>query len=302
MKKYATIRNYARLHHKQAGMTLIELTVVLLILVGLAGLMIPYVSGFVEKTHDSTTLTNLSDLDRIVPQYRMIKNTYPDDLESLVEAPTATSTVGTAMYTKLFKSYLFKAEALGANALISLNKAGISSLINNNSASSDATFKSTYDVTGQIQNTKYAPLATTLVAKVSGADWMNTNAIVPSVPANDGSDPASQHLAYTFGRPATTFNTLCYDYVAFGIGQDNSMIGAALQTAPVHFSADGDSNPVDKYSRYITVFEVQKSTTTADGCPDQIQAAKFVGTAMNMNFNALIGTPSSQAWANARLK
>jgi prepilin-type N-terminal cleavage/methylation domain-containing protein len=34
---------------RQAGMTLIELTVVLLILVGLAGLLVPYVGSFVQK-------------------------------------------------------------------------------------------------------------------------------------------------------------------------------------------------------------------------------------------------------------
>ena len=45
-KKLHSIGNYAYRHYKQIGMTLIELTVVLLVLVGLAGLLIPYVYEF----------------------------------------------------------------------------------------------------------------------------------------------------------------------------------------------------------------------------------------------------------------
>ena len=54
---------------RQAGMTLIELTVVLLVLVGLAGLMIPYVSGFVTKTHDATGSDSLASLNSAIQRY-----------------------------------------------------------------------------------------------------------------------------------------------------------------------------------------------------------------------------------------
>ena len=47
-------------HNKQrgqSGFTLIELTVVLLVLIGLAGALLPYVQGFVGRTHDATVQT-----------------------------------------------------------------------------------------------------------------------------------------------------------------------------------------------------------------------------------------------------
>ena len=43
--KHYKVKQYTR----QAGMTLIELTVVLLVLIGLAGLLLPYVSGFMME-------------------------------------------------------------------------------------------------------------------------------------------------------------------------------------------------------------------------------------------------------------
>ena len=67
---------------RQAGMTLIELTVVLLVLIGLAGLMIPYVSGFVGKTHDSTGTNNLARLNGNFARFENEYMRQPDNLES----------------------------------------------------------------------------------------------------------------------------------------------------------------------------------------------------------------------------
>ncbi len=47
---------------REAGMTLIELTVVLLVLIGLAGLALPYISGFVGKTHNATSAASGAEL------------------------------------------------------------------------------------------------------------------------------------------------------------------------------------------------------------------------------------------------
>ncbi len=60
---------------RQAGLTLLELTVVMLILIGLAGLALPYASGFLQRAHDSTGASNLQAInqaiDRVVLPYRL---------------------------------------------------------------------------------------------------------------------------------------------------------------------------------------------------------------------------------------
>ena len=79
----------------QAGMTLIELTVVLLVLIGLAGLLIPYVSGFVGKTHDSTGTFNSAGLDNNIQRYITEKMRAPNNLESLVQTVAGAGAAGT---------------------------------------------------------------------------------------------------------------------------------------------------------------------------------------------------------------
>ena len=52
--------------NKQAGMTLIELTVVLLVLVALAGLAIPYVSGTSRKALCDATDVSMANIKRVI--------------------------------------------------------------------------------------------------------------------------------------------------------------------------------------------------------------------------------------------
>ncbi|MCX8026056.1 MAG: prepilin-type N-terminal cleavage/methylation domain-containing protein, partial [Thermanaerothrix sp.] len=86
--------------YRQAGMTLIELTVVLLVLLGLAGLLIPYVTGFAEKTHDSTGTNNLAQLNQNIARFETQYMRSPDRLETLV-------TGGNIIYPKLMNPDLF---------------------------------------------------------------------------------------------------------------------------------------------------------------------------------------------------
>lgn len=92
MKRYYKAMSYAKMHHKQAGMTLIELTVVLLILIGLAGLLIPYVGSFVQKTHDSTNSSNLANLNNAFIRFVASENRLPHHVDSLTNNAAVTGT------------------------------------------------------------------------------------------------------------------------------------------------------------------------------------------------------------------
>lgn len=82
MKKTTSIKNYAKRYHKQVGMTLIELTVVLLILIGLAGLLIPYVGSFNEQTQDSTNSNNVTQLNNAFMRYVAEKGKLPPHVDT----------------------------------------------------------------------------------------------------------------------------------------------------------------------------------------------------------------------------
>ena len=88
--KHYKVKSYAR----QAGMTLIELSVVLLILVGLAGLLIPYVGSFTQTTHDSTNSNNVTQLNNAFLRYTSEKNRLPPHVDLLTNGVAAGPATG----------------------------------------------------------------------------------------------------------------------------------------------------------------------------------------------------------------
>jgi type II secretory pathway pseudopilin PulG len=274
--KHYKVKQYTR----QAGMTLIELTVVLLVLIGLAGLLLPYVGGFMSKTHDSTGTNNQASLDNTIQRFQGSNMKLPNNMEALIngvpgtasatDATCQTALIDTA-YCKLMYTGFFVPVQLAAPRLASLNSAGITSLYYNNPDTANATFLSTL------------PTPTTLAA----ASWV----------AGVGTHTFAtieEHLAYTFQRPVSNFDSTCYDYVAFGIGEGSELTGKAMSTAPVHFASQGGMGPVNKYNRFVGVFQVDKlaaasapaavGTTgiNSKGCNAGTEAAKFIGSAMSM--------------------
>ncbi len=273
--KYYKVKNLTR----QAGMTLIELSVVLLILVGLAGLLIPYVSGFVAKTHDATTTSTIAELNNTIQRFQTQRQAFPDRLESLYDVASGT------IYNKLMTTAYLGTSAANASMVSSLNKAGITTVLNANNLTGAPTFAST---TG---------------AAFTVASGTNLVVMKGNPAAQFWGDTTQLQLIYAFGGQSTDYDTTCHSYVVLGIGDGNEMVGNAMQAAPVHFSENGDNGPTLKYGRYVAVFKVQ-NTTASPGtavCPDQPQAAKFVGAAMDLDFAALVGQVGSLSWTNSRL-
>lgn len=291
----------------QAGMTLIELTVVLLVLIGLAGLMIPYVSGFIEKTHDSTGTWNGAALDSNVQRYQMDKQGLPNRLEALINvaAGTALATDATCVaavadtpYCKMMSTAFLSTavvntagaadEAVRAN---SLAMSGITDVYYNDPDTDNATFGSILGIPVTLND--------------GAAHTLATVSATPSATITT----VAQHLAEAFERTEDSFDTTCYDYVVMGIGDQSDLIGTTMNTAPVHFSQVGAMGPALKYNRFVAVFEVDKTTAlvagvvgTNKGCSTGMEPARFVGTAMSMGAAAghLFGTSHSLAhsWEN----
>lgn len=277
----------------QAGMTLIELSVVLLILVGLAGLMLPYVSGFIAKTHNSTTVDTVAELNSTIQRYQSSKWALPNKLETLVD-----NTAGTT-YNKLQSSQAGYSDLLGVlsggpltAASTSLNAAGISLAYGNNNLTSDATFNSTLGSALPITST-----STTSLAYLAGGTTSDNKLLTYGLIKNTGT-PVQDQLIYAFGGDASTWDVACTNYVVMGIGSANSMIPAAMQSAPVHFSGTGAQSTALAYNRYVAVFAVPNSTTYCASAPS---VATFVGSAMLMPFPAIVGLNGAQQYANSNI-
>jgi len=106
--------------HRRA-FTLIELIVVLTILIGLAGVLIPTVTNMVGRTNRSTSAINISEIAGAVQRYEAIYINYPDNLDSLM-----TDLVGTDLNTLNPNLPLVTADVtLTADTLDTLNEAGI---------------------------------------------------------------------------------------------------------------------------------------------------------------------------------
>lgn len=250
-------------------MTLIELTVVLLVLIGLAGLMIPYVISFVSKTHDSTGSNNLAQLNGAIIRYENSVGVHPANFESLVEQ------AGGTVYGDLMRTNLFSVLSLNTNQFTSLNAAGITDLfeMSDSSANESATFDST----------------------VNSSTALAVGVNVAEVAAGGTADQAA-HMLEAFGRH---FDVGCYTYVALGIGAQSDLIGQTITDAPVHF-ANNQKNmgPDDKYNRFVAVYQVDNSDSTGnslvDGvtgaaCTERVEDAKFVGAAMAMGMGHMFG-------------
>jgi general secretion pathway protein G len=78
-------------HRKQAGFTLIELMVVVVIIAILAGLIIPRFMGETDKAKQAKAKMQIESLESALKMYKLDNGSYPtteQGLKALVEAPT----------------------------------------------------------------------------------------------------------------------------------------------------------------------------------------------------------------------
>lgn len=290
---------------RQAGLTLLELTVVMTILVALAGLTIPYVSSFFGAARDSTSVSSLAEVDKWIQSYSTKFMKEPNNMEALINGVVGTSTTDTncnatnaavnTVYCKLMFPGYFSPLPLTTAHLSSLAMAGIASLYYNDPTTTNATFASTV-------STPLTLTAGNVVAQVVNPNTLNAGTWIPPTtnpPATGTTPTIEDYLADVFGTTAHNFDGQnCYVYVAFGVGNQSSLTGTVMSTAPVHFTSDGSAGPVVKYNRYLAVYQVDAQNNPSPvigvttglnpsvmtkGCPSGIEPAKYIGAAFAGN-------------------
>jgi type II secretory pathway pseudopilin PulG len=287
---------------RQAGMTLIELTVVLLILIGLAGLLVPYVGSFTQTTHDSTNSNNVAQLNNAMGRYVSEKNKIPPHVDTLTNglaAATGTGSCATGqpntaqweVYCGLANQALFTPVVYGAStpAAESLVKSGITMAVANDPNIENKTFGTS---TGMY-----------MLDDPASADF---DTVAFATVATDGTSIES-HLAKALGRDPMVYSSTCYDYVAVGIGDNNELIQHTMAAAPVFFPQDPAFGPTQRYGHLIAILQVDKTNTATDPmlgpCSGVTEPAKFLGVVANVpdtESTTLVGanTLLSQGWEN----
>ena len=277
--------NKLKAHARQAGMTLLELTVVLLILLALAGLMIPYFDrSIATRTDDSTSVSSLAEVDKWMQGYYSVYMKEPNNMEALINGVAgasanpcdATNAALNTVYCKLMYPGYFGTTTVDKSAAInsaerlrfeSLTMAGITSVYYNDPNTSDATFSSTIagDPT-RIDDGSIHTLATVVIPPDSSA---------PTIEA---------YLAIVFGTTPDKFDGTCYDYVAFGIGNGSSLTGTLMSSAPVRYLSESGAGPVEKYNYFVAIYQVDKLDAKVDpgasnnGCFEGTEWAKYIGS------------------------
>jgi type II secretory pathway pseudopilin PulG len=216
----------------------LELVVVLVILVALAGILVPLLPGMLGRAHTAEHGTNITEINKAVEAFNLINRSYPDGLDRL---DTAYTVMPDGSATDACNSQLVDV-ALVADDVTALNNAGVTRVWALAPASTD------------LVTAPYAAAAPALLVAPDNVAGLSVAAATRLY--NDVSATSK--------------------YVVFGFGPGCEMIGkpGGIPESPLHFSdekaAAGD--PTKTYARFGLVFRV------ADTAGVSLETAQFVGT------------------------
>jgi len=229
-----------------------------LVLIGLAGLMVPYVSGFVSKTHDSTGADSLAAVGKAMIQYDIQYQAYPDDLDSLIDGSAG------GVFSKLMGPDLFGTVTLtsasGGVSAAAFSNVGVSTV---QDMDEDTTKSATFE-------------SNTGSRSIADGDEL---AVINIVTSGMSGTTATLDTDLSRELGGYTIDSANNNYVVFGVGSNSSMIGKTIHEAPVHFAQTGTMSAEKKYNRLVAVFEVPKTYMASMG---DMRRPKFIGTLMPM--------------------
>ena len=210
-------KNYRR--PARRGVTLFELLVVLLILVFLSAVLIPIIPSFLLQAHTATGASNIEESTRNLQIYQVRFGGYPDNMDNLMNEAGAAVNGNLPGGATSGAPVALVPLTLSADQAAQITGAGIDTVQNMADAPTHATFD-------------YALGTTTAIADTVVVAGFNEDS-----------------TASTVGLPAG-------DYVAFGIGNNNSAIGRTMIEAPVHIPEEGAGALETEYNRFIAIFRL----------------------------------------------
>jgi len=218
----------------RAGLTLIELVVVMVILAAVAGIVLPLLPSMVSRAHTSTGATNVGEVAKAIQTHEALYSAYPTNFDSLIDE-TGNIPAYVPHGTDLI---VYEPEE---EELESLEHAGVVSLRPMSTAANAG---------GSFWSPTFFPYANADISHASNIididDVEDLARLTPAAAARLG-----------LASPLTT------TYVVFGVGGYTSMQGKSLQEAPVHFGESQAETPATVYSRLGVVFQVTDAAGNA---------------------------------------
>jgi len=206
----------------------------MVILVALAGILVPMLPGMLGKAHSSAHTTNVGELNKVWELFYANNRGYPDGLDSLIAGTDVFSKIPEATggpYTAQTVTELATLVGVDADNVIErLNEVGITTVYHMDATTDNATFEP-YVLTGGL------PTPTPIVAATE----------LCQVASAEVNEKLNGHLDGVF--------------VAFGVGSRNTAVGrGGMAEAPVHFSdaAGPEGDPTQVYCRYGVIFNIKQ--------------------------------------------
>ena len=252
---------------RRRGLTLMELVVVMVILIALAGILLPLFPSMLTRAHTSTSATNMSELSKSISTYMATELQLPYNLDNLaplvasgnVSPVNANATLiaaypgGTATAVDLI------AQAANANDVTALANGGMNSFLQTTVVTTTPTS----------WTPTYNPYSTNAI----------TSATLPTATVATAISPTAATLpTLMFVSPTAVARELGYPaiaaarFVMFGVGDYSSLSGTVMQQAPIHFDDSALGEPNVAYCRFGAIF-----ATTLDGSGTDLPQAKFMG-------------------------
>ncbi len=239
----------------QTGMTLIEITLVLVILMALAALVIPYVGGYHDKLGHSVNADDLVELNKAIFRYETELAKYPNGMDSLLTADES-------MYPYLVNDKLFTPVTLTQNEAKSLSDIGIGYIAQMRDQTNEPTFNANDGLIHTIMDG--------VKVAIIQCDRLQADETCQDGEWSSGGDAQNVRGRLLLGGNIDTQN---YYYVVFGVGHYNRMNGVTLYSAPIYFPTQTELASQAKYNRILAVFQVPR-----DGSENSGRKARFVGT------------------------
>ncbi|MEM7792801.1 MAG: prepilin-type N-terminal cleavage/methylation domain-containing protein, partial [Verrucomicrobiota bacterium] len=239
------------------GLTLVELLVVLTILTAVASIIIPILPDTNQLSNSSTGSANMREVIKVVETFRSETGNYSNSWDSLIDAGGDVLPTGVISADVDLEILNLDSAAVGSDEDIILN-----ALTNAN-------------ITESLQHIDFADTTVNQTFDgLNGTNELGTNDNIAVL--TDGSTAGDDGEARLGLNPS---GGEIVRYIAFGLGQNSTMVGRAMADAPVKFLRGGE-NPVTQYARWIVIFAVfddesLRLSTVAGLEEDQLRGINF---------------------------
>ena len=214
-KKY----NKSDRHNSRSGLTLIELLLVLVILIGVGGLIVPIIGNSLTRVHTSTCAATFGDVQGIMERTQIELGNFGTGFDSGID------TVDDTFYNAKINGVTGPTvRDLTADEITALGAVGITSVLDHNSGAAD--FNPTFNINpgGALRDFTTDPSAVILSSAQADAVFL---------PSDNGEV-----------------------YVWFGLGREWTGLGVVAPEPPTHFGDTAGLLPDDVHSRFGVIFQL----------------------------------------------